>query len=184
MSESAVGAQAVERYLEEMLSFDEAEPGSEDHAEMEPETPQPAYYLLTAAGVRFALPRQAVRTVHTKQQELLPAAVASEHLTAAVEIDGEIAPILDLATLVLGPERVAQLPNISTRAVILLELAGLPFSIASESEQALVDIDSERVQWRGPNGQRLWLAGTCLDQKIALLDLDGLKATIDARPGR
>lgn len=185
MTESAVGAGAVERYLDELLGDEEAleqapvtddvapapEPAPPDDAE--PEAP---YLLIQVAGIRLAVPTRAVRSYHENNEGLMPGMSGHALMPATADLDGIMTAVLDLAAVMLPPARLAQLPALDQRAPYVLELAGLPFALVSEIAREPAHIDTERVQWRGPNGQRLWLAGTCTDQKIAILDLDGLAA--------
>lgn len=180
MTESAVGAGAVEQYLDELLGADvvgEVESASET-SEPEPQAPEPAYLVIQVAGVRFAVPNRAVRCVHENIEGLMPGMSSHALLPATADLDGIMTPVLDLALLMMPAQRLQQLPLLESRAPYLVELAGVPFALSSEIPRELTDIDADRVQWRGPNGQRVWLAGTCPDLKIAILDLDGLNSQL------
>ena len=185
MTESAVGAGAVERYLDELLGDEEAhvQAAASDDAAPAPETappddgePEAPYLLIQVAGIRLAVPTRAVRCYHENCEGLMPGMSGHALMPATADLDGIMTAVLDLAAVMLPPARLAQLSALDQRAPYLLELAGLPFALVSEIAREPAHIDAERVQWRGPNGQRLWLAGTCTEQKIAILDLDGLAA--------
>lgn len=184
MSESAVGAGAVERYLDELLG-DEGMEASADPVPAEPAAqelppgtsePEAPYLLVQVAGIRLAVPTRAVRSYHENTEGLMPGISGHALMPATADLDGIMTAVLDLARVMLPPSRLARLPALDQRAPYVLELAGVPFALTSEIAREPAYIDSERVQWRGPNGQRQWLAGTCADQKIAILDLDGLAA--------
>lgn len=185
MTESAVGAGAVERYLDELLGDEEAHEQAPAIDELAPEAekvppddpePETPYLLIQVAGIRLAVPTRAVRCYHENSEGLMPGMSGHALMPATADLDGIMTAVLDLAAVMLPSARLAQLPALDQRAPFVLELAGLPFALISEIAREPAHIDTERVQWRGPNGQRLWLAGTCADQKIAILDLDGLAA--------
>lgn len=185
MTESAVGAGAVERYLDELLgdedlldsapAADEVLPAAEARPPEDADSEAP-YLLIQVAGIRLAVPTRAVRSYHENNEGLMPGMSGHALMPATADLDGIMTAVLDLAAVMLPSARLAQLPALDQRAPYVLELAGLPFALVSETAREPAHIDPERVQWRGPNGQRLWLAGTCVDQKIAILDLDGLAA--------
>lgn len=183
MTESAVGAGAVARYLDELLGDEELLEPAPVSDEVTPEAdpappgeaePEAPYLLIQVAGIRLAVPTRAVRSYHENSEGLMPGMSGHPLMPATADLDGIMTAVLDLAAVMLPSARLSQLPALDQRAPYVLELAGLPFALVSEIAREPAHIDAERVQWRGPNGQRLWLAGTCSDQKIAILDLDGL----------
>lgn len=133
------------------------------------------HYLFELAGLRLALP--AARISAEFQPSLPMRAVDAGPGQWAQLPSGRNCRMIDLAALILAGNRALLDRSLATPPGASLILDGLSwgFQIGAAGELKLLDLD--RLQWRGQNSQRPWLAGVSRARRLVLLDLDGLAAT-------
>lgn len=134
------------------------------------------HYLFELAGLRLALPATRISAEFQPPLLVQTADAGSERLARLPA--GGTCRMIDLAALVLAGNRALMERSLgeSPGASLILDGLSWGFQIRAPGELKLLDLD--QVQWRGPNSQRPWLAGTARARRLVLLDLDGLAATL------
>lgn len=93
---------------------------------------------------------------------------------------GENVQVVDIAQIVIPPERRMDLPKARDRVkfVVLMEQGG--WGIAVDSLSEVITLAPGEVRWSGENRKRQWLAGMVKERMSALLELDHLHAELAA----
>jgi purine-binding chemotaxis protein CheW len=93
---------------------------------------------------------------------------------------GENVQVVDLAQIIIPPERRAGLADARERVnfVILMEQGN--WGIAVDSLSQVITLTPDDVRWSGENRKRQWLAGMVKERMCALLELDHLHEELSA----
>lgn len=187
---------ALVRYLDELLGAErdaEAETATETdtEAQPEPEAHEPPgvllscgtvlpdderHYVCDVGGVGAAIP--ATRVIKEQAFEGTPGGVEGDIVRTLTWPDGSSLLLVDLAALILPPSAPATQRPLAERLGTLTILDDGQWAIASAGEARLEALDLDKVVWRGEQSSRVWLAGTLVDRRLVLLDLDALVAVL------
>lgn len=158
---------AIDDYLDALLQEPEAESPQEGAGMTD------QYRVFDMGGLMVAVPAGRVAELSA-----LPALAAPTNdpnwLRATLPASGEKA-IVDVAQLVLPSDLAPGHVPLEERCGELLTLDDGGWGIAIEGEIQEQTLDSDTICWRGPQGKRLWLAGTIADKRCVLLDLDNIR---------
>lgn len=158
---------AIDSYLEALLE----EPGAmSDGAHA---STSERYCMFDVFGLAVAVPEDSVRG-----EMPCPPLQASPSTPAWLRraAGGEAGQwIVDLALLTLpGDLSPDQIP-LEERCNRVLILEDGDWGVAVEGSTRAAVITTEEVCWRGPQGIRPWLAGTVVEKRCVLLDLDNIR---------
>ena len=131
--------------------------------------------LFEVAGLTLAVPLAKLAGVIDGQQGMAPIQESSSLLIGRIDYRGAQSPVVDTARFVLPQDRAALLDdNFGDRADHLVIIDGGRWALACSHIGEVVDLEPGDVKWRSQAGKRLWLAGTLLARRCALLDVDEL----------
>lgn len=184
-----VGAnQALKEYFEQLLDG-EREPPRRNGVEAVSVVPNAAppvrlndateatsYYHFGVAGLTLAVPAGRVRHELALPEVITPP-LAPKWRRVAETGDGPLI-VVDTATLVLPPGKVEPGLELGPAAHHLVVLDDGDWALIAETAGSEEVIELGEVRWRSTAGRRLWLAGTVLSSRVALLDLDEIRRMV------
>lgn len=92
---------------------------------------------------------------------------------------GHQVKLIDVANIVLPPDRYAALPPTdSGRLGKIILIDGGRWGLACDAVAEVVSLAPTDVKWRGQAGNRPWLAGTVVRQMCALIDTEAFAAML------
>jgi purine-binding chemotaxis protein CheW len=92
---------------------------------------------------------------------------------------GHQVKLIDVANIVLPPDRYAALPPAdSGRLGKVILIDGGRWGLACDAVAEVVSLAPTDVKWRGQAGSRPWLAGTVIRQMCALIDTEAFAAML------
>lgn len=92
---------------------------------------------------------------------------------------GHKVKLIDVANIVLPPDRYADLPPAdSGRLGKVILIDGGRWGLACDAVAEVISLSPADVKWRGRAGSRPWLAGTVIRQMCALIDTDAFAAML------
>ena len=156
--------------------FDQAE--ADDNAAPEQDEAAGDFETVFVGKMQFLLPTDQVNTAFELTQMPEPVGGAPEFIAGKIEHQDRAVLLIDLAKLT-GIKPHSNTP----RKVVLLGRQGL-WGVVAEQPQDPRAIDAEQIAWRDDAERaqrRVWLAGTVNTAQTAVLDIDGLKASLRAR---
>lgn len=83
--------------------------------------------------------------------------------------------VLNIEQLIRGQ---SVMPDWENPGLALLAFRRYPLAMPCDAVLGKQPVDPQAVTWRGENSARRWLAGTLKEQGLALLDIDGLMASL------
>jgi len=139
--------------------------------------------LFVVAGLTLAVPLVRLKGVVSDTRDVTPVPGQPSPYAGVVAYQGLQSLVVDMARIVLPPERAAQLDdNVAARCHNLVIIDEGRLALACTRIGGVIELDSAAVKWRGASGKRLWLAGTVVEHRCALLDIDQLSLVLTARP--
>jgi purine-binding chemotaxis protein CheW len=138
------------------------EPGDED-----------LYYLFEVAGLTFAVPE--VRVVGEMPMPTILTPPLGQPWRHIAETDSGPVIVVDTARMVL-PERQLDAPEKRPGQLLILDQAD--WALVVDAPGIREPIDLQQVRWRSSSGRRVWLAGTLVQRRCALLDLDEISRLV------
>lgn len=92
---------------------------------------------------------------------------------------GHKVKLIDVANIVLPPDRYADLPPAdSGRLGKIILIDGGRWGLVCDAVAEVISLSPADVKWRGRAGSRPWLAGTVIRQMCALIDTDAFAAML------
>lgn len=159
---------AIDSYLEALL---EEPPGAESDGAQASTSER--YCIFDVSGLAIAVPEDSVRgEMPCPPLQASPSTPPWLRRTAGGEPEQWI---VDLALLTLpGDLSPDQIP-LEERCDRVLVLGDGDWGVAVEGATRPTVITTDEVCWRGPQGIRPWLAGTVVEKRCVLLDLDNIR---------
>ncbi|HHH43643.1 MAG TPA: chemotaxis protein CheW [Gammaproteobacteria bacterium] len=135
--------------------------------------------LFEVAGITLAVPLVKLKGVVPNDQGLTPLPGHSPLFLGVVPYQGVNARVVDTARFILPQDRAARLDaDVAARSVHLVMIDEGRWALACNAIGEVVELEANKVKWRGANSRRAWLAGTLIDRMCALLDIDALTETL------
>lgn len=133
------------------------------------------WFCFTVSGLRVALPADSVgAVVNFAERAGTP---ASELHLGYVEYRGRLVPVLGGSQLVM-----AGVPHLPYQRIVIA--ADGRYALAVHGVEPELDIPSAEVCWKTDTTRRRWLAGTYIQKRCALLDIEELAAIAAAEDAR
>lgn len=129
------------------------------------------YFIFNVSGLKLALPRQHVLGVVNFADCARYPTPQGVRLGSVLQPEGEL-DVVDTARLVM-PERPVVEPY---RLVVLID--EYPYGLACHDIERTLAVKPEDVCWKSGQTKRRWLAGTLIEQRCALLDIDEVSLLI------
>lgn len=129
------------------------------------------YFVFTVAGLKLALPRRRVLGVVDYATCTAAPSAHALQLGVVAQPEGDAA-VIDTARLVM-PGR----PALPAYQYVVL-ITPQPYGLACHGIEGALTIARDAVRWKSDHTQRRWLAGTLIEHKCALLDLDALSEAL------
>ncbi|MDH5777388.1 MAG: chemotaxis protein CheW [Gammaproteobacteria bacterium] len=95
---------------------------------------------------------------------------------------GQDVSVVDTARFVFPPERYAELAgeNVAHRVSRIVVIQNSHWGLACDSIHEIITIEPASIRWRTTKTRRQWLVGTSVKDMYALLNIEGLKAMLEA----
>jgi len=187
------------RYLDDMLSDEDASDASDSALESTPEStpesvqapagdpvspadrrqtplPQADWWGFGVAHLILVLPGDAVAGIRD-QCESGWLSDNGKLLQGWVELDDEGHLLLDAARMILPDEHFQALPPLTQRAGGVIQVRDTGVALLTDSEPQPVTIADDEIRWRQGAGSRRWMAGTIMNRSMVVLDVAGLLET-------
>ncbi len=131
--------------------------------------------LFEVAGIMLAVPLVKLKGAVPNDRELAPLPGHSSLFLGVVPYQGVNARVVDTARFILPQDRAARLDSdVAARSTWLVMIDEGRWALACNAIGAVVELEADKVNWRGANSRRAWLAGTLVEQRCAVLDIDAL----------
>ncbi|MDD3608906.1 MAG: chemotaxis protein CheW [Halothiobacillaceae bacterium] len=125
------------------------------------------HLLLRVGGLRLALPAERIAAVLPEQTEVRTFPRQPDWVLGAVSALGRQSLVMRLDAVVLGH------PQGAPARVVLMD--GGRWGLACDAVEEERALDPSTVVWREAGSGRAWLAGTARAERLAVLDVDGLR---------
>ncbi len=130
------------------------------------------HYLFEVAGLTIALP--AARVTAEQRLDGEPDGAGNALIRTLEPNQGGTLPLVDLARLLLPAESPLLEAALSDRAGTVVVLDEGQWALAGAGPGRLENLAEEPVCWRSTEGGRAWLAGTLVERRLVVIDLDAI----------
>ena len=163
--------EALASYVDEMLGA----PTSPEPAEPVALPKTNAWRLFEIGTLNIALPRKALRAVEAdggREQFRQP---GIEGTWCYEHNDSLQRPkiLVDIEGFLISEEGLV-LPDSTGNELHLLEIADTGFALLSRGREVELDVPEAEVIWSSTERRRRWLSGVSVENKVVIIDLEGL----------
>ena len=128
--------------------------------------------LFKVAGLSLAVPLEGLSGVVEWQDNLAEMPGHADFYLGILQHLGRRIPVVETASLVFPPERLAALdvppPRERITRIVLIDEGR--WGLAVDSVEEVITLRREQVRWRSERTKRKWLLGTVIEHMCALID--------------
>ncbi len=166
---------AVEEYLEALLTEPE-ESQKSSHSLDWKSSPFQAQ-IISVAGLNLAIPCHYIDAIlderpsdsNRKDFASMPGYLDT------IEYQNQSIHRIDMAHIIFPPGFAT--PSAPGQYTLIIK--GYAWGLCCHDIASVITLDPEAVTWRKQAGKRIWLAGTLLEKKLSILDIEGLMTLLD-----
>ncbi|HEC18801.1 MAG TPA: chemotaxis protein CheW [Gammaproteobacteria bacterium] len=131
------------------------------------------------AGVTLAAPLEKLNGIVELKEEITELPGYAPWVIGLLPNRGQNVQVVDVAKIIMPDEGQNTVP-VTERMRFILLLDDGRFGLATDNISRVLTLEPDSVRWRGEHSKRPWLAGTVIEQMCALLDMDLLRAQLQA----
>lgn len=128
--------------------------------------------LFKVAGLTLAVPLDGLNGVVEWKDDLAEMPGHAEFYLGILQHQGQRIPVVETASLVFPPEKLASLavaePRDRVTRIVLIDEGR--WGLAVDSVEEVITLQHDKVRWRSERTQRKWLLGTVIDHMCALIE--------------
>ncbi len=128
--------------------------------------------LFKVAGLTLAVPLDGLNGVVEWKDDLAEMPGHAEFYLGILQHLGQRIPVVETASLVFPPEKLASLavaePLDRITRIVLIDEGR--WGLAVDSVEEVITLQHDKVRWRSERTRRKWLLGTVVDHMCALID--------------
>jgi len=128
--------------------------------------------LFKVAGLTLAVPLDGLNGVVEWQDDLAEMPGHADFYLGILQHLGQRIPVVETASLVFPPEKLASLavaePRDRITRIVLIDEGR--WGLAVDSVEEVITLQHDKVRWRSERTRRKWLLGTVVEHMCALID--------------
>ena len=163
--------EALASYVDEMLGA----PTSPEPVEPVTLPTTSAWRFFQFGSLNIALPGKALRAVEANERQEEFRQPGTDGIWCYEYCDSQQRPkaLVDIEGFLISEEGLV-LPDSTGNELHLLEIADTEFSLLSRGREVELDVPEAEVIWSSTERRRRWLSGVSVENKVVIIDLEGL----------